>query len=252
MKLCPQCDFIYEDDQILCDMDGKELVTRDETGESATRPSRFTVNLPAQQKRGRSSLVVFLVVGLIAFLSVVGLTRLPRARSGSLDGQLQQPPPAITSGASKNSPTQSAEETAAAVSQDLPAAPANEAETIPATQPNATTGGKPNSLISSARPVGAVSTPNDRHPVIIRLNNGATIKADEAWEKRGGLWYRQGSVVTFIDKSRVRTVETSTSASRPAQTPKATDGKAEPTKKDSTVSSLLKKTGRILKRPFRF
>ncbi len=26
MKLCPQCDFIYEDDQSVCDMDGKELV----------------------------------------------------------------------------------------------------------------------------------------------------------------------------------------------------------------------------------
>jgi len=27
MKLCPQCDFIYEDDQSVCDMDGKELVS---------------------------------------------------------------------------------------------------------------------------------------------------------------------------------------------------------------------------------
>src|SRR6267142_1374798 len=26
MKLCPQCEFIYEDDQTLCDMDGRELV----------------------------------------------------------------------------------------------------------------------------------------------------------------------------------------------------------------------------------
>ena len=26
MKRCPQCEFIYEDDQTLCDMDGKELV----------------------------------------------------------------------------------------------------------------------------------------------------------------------------------------------------------------------------------
>ena len=26
MKRCPQCDFIYEDDQSLCDMDGRELV----------------------------------------------------------------------------------------------------------------------------------------------------------------------------------------------------------------------------------
>jgi hypothetical protein len=26
MKLCPQCDFIYEDDQTVCDMDGKALV----------------------------------------------------------------------------------------------------------------------------------------------------------------------------------------------------------------------------------
>ena len=27
MKLCPKCDFIYEDDQAFCDMDGKELTS---------------------------------------------------------------------------------------------------------------------------------------------------------------------------------------------------------------------------------
>jgi len=26
MKLCPQCAFIYEDNQRVCDMDGKELI----------------------------------------------------------------------------------------------------------------------------------------------------------------------------------------------------------------------------------
>ena len=38
MKLCPQCEFIYEDDQLLCDMDGKELVLEPTLTASSTKP----------------------------------------------------------------------------------------------------------------------------------------------------------------------------------------------------------------------
>ena len=40
MKLCPQCQFIYEDDQNLCDMDGNALVYDN-------RPVVFPDALPA-------------------------------------------------------------------------------------------------------------------------------------------------------------------------------------------------------------
>jgi hypothetical protein len=96
-------------------------------------------------------------------------------------------------------------------------------------------------------------------PVIVRLNNGAAIRADEAWEKSEGVWYRQGGVVTFLKRSEVRTIErlpsptarsksvASNTVEKSRQTESATD-----TKKESRVTSFLKKTGRILKKPFKF
>ena len=41
MKLCPECDFIYEDNQSFCDMDGKELIQR-----PAPEPPRSRLTIP--------------------------------------------------------------------------------------------------------------------------------------------------------------------------------------------------------------
>jgi hypothetical protein len=100
-------------------------------------------------------------------------------------------------------------------------------------------------------PVSAGSG-NARAPVVIRLNNGAVIKADEAWQKREGIWYRQGSVVTLIKRDRARTIEPVAAARSAAARPEVKKPNAVPDqKKESRMSSLLKTTGRILKKPFR-
>src|SRR4029077_10311401 len=100
---------------------------------------------------------------------------------------------------------------------------------------------------------------NGRGPVIVRLNNGAAIRADEVWEKREGIWYRQAGVVTFLKRSQVRTIERMPSASTRSKTESNSVGEksrqtepAAETKKESKVTSFLKKTGRILKKPFKF
>jgi hypothetical protein len=115
------------------------------------------------------------------------------------------------------------------------------------------------------------STANSRAPVIIWLTNGESINADEAWEKREGVWYRKAGVVTFLKRSRVsaiqrpgdpnplmkstaiktkdtnRKVENATAQNQP----RVDKPEAAGVKKESRVSSFLKKTGRILKRPFK-
>jgi hypothetical protein len=109
-------------------------------------------------------------------------------------------------------------------------------------------------------PVSAGTPSGDgRGPVIVRLTNGAAIRADEAWEKREGIWYRQGGVVTFLNRSQVRAIERLPSptpraksvAYNSAEKSRQTEPAPEP-KKESKVSSFLKKTGRILKKPFKF
>jgi hypothetical protein len=73
MKRCPQCEFIYEDDQSLCDMDGILLVL-----DSRTLPNHHAlatvpgVPSKAQQRRNRpvfASLVLALVLGMVYYVS---------------------------------------------------------------------------------------------------------------------------------------------------------------------------------------
>jgi flagellar motor protein MotB len=72
MKRCPQCEFIYEDDQSLCDMDGALLVF-----DSRTLPNLHalpTVPSKPQTKRKRAvpafaTLILALVLGMVYYVS---------------------------------------------------------------------------------------------------------------------------------------------------------------------------------------
>src|SRR5215211_6006148 len=72
MKRCPKCEFIYEDDQSLCDMDGVLLVF-----DSRTLPSLHalqTVPAKTSPKRNRAvpafaTLILILVLGMVYYVS---------------------------------------------------------------------------------------------------------------------------------------------------------------------------------------
>lgn len=79
MKRCPQCEFIYEDDQSCCDMDGNDLVFDHPT------PSVTSQNPLPQAKRNssRRSLLSFcaIVFGVLVF--AIGYASLERAMTVS-------------------------------------------------------------------------------------------------------------------------------------------------------------------------
>jgi hypothetical protein len=79
MKRCPQCEFIYEDDQSLCDMDGVLLVL-----DSRTLPNpQSLAPLPARpQKRNRAvpafaTLILVLVLGMVYYVPIQRRTQVP-------------------------------------------------------------------------------------------------------------------------------------------------------------------------------
>lgn len=172
MKRCPQCEFIYEDDQSLCDMDGVLLVL-----DSRTLPNMnamTTVTTKTTPKRNRAvpafaTLILALVLGMVYFVS----TQRKAAQSAYA-------PPIIESVAIP----------APAESPVLVAAPEPEPQP-PVEEPKATT-----------KPAAAA----------------------------------------------VPAKKTSTKVSTSSPTKPATVEK----KDDSKVGSILKKTGRILKKPFKF
>jgi hypothetical protein len=274
MKLCPQCDFIYEDDQGFCDMDGKELVH-----DSASQAVDPTALSKLSTNRSRSKRVPALLAGaavLAALLSVIYLVQrhlsqlTPRSEAVAIPIQsLQQPnanePNPQTSPANYISETETSQLLQPA-DASLPSAGTDD------TSADASITNAPHirATEASARAAADVSA-NRSGTVIVRLTNGATIKADDAGATKTGFWYRQGGMVTFLERNQVRAIERRRASSSPSNA--SADNRYEKTasaraaagqnqlrlrrlepatvKRESRVTSFLKKTGQILSRPFK-
>lgn len=190
MKRCPQCEFIYEDDQSLCDMDGVLLVF-----DSRTLPNLHdvhalaTVSGPVPEKGPRRSRMVpaFAFATLIVMLAVGSVYYVSTMRNA--------PPPDF----SPASVTSATAEAPAAV-PPAPAEDPNQAQ-VPAAGP----------------------TPEAATEVAPRETRDTHVSP-----------------------------ATKPAAAPPRNSTKPAATKPEPKKDDSKVESILKKTGKLLKKPFKF
>jgi len=174
MKRCPKCEFIYEDDQGLCDMDGVLLVL-----DSRTLPNLHSLQTvpPAKtpSKRNRAvpafaTLILALVLGMVYYVSM---------QRKATENTYTPPAPS-----------------AATTSNPIP-----EVNPTPEAQPSA----------EEPKPEPPEPAAASAVPVAIPVKKAAA---------------------------------------KPAPTP--TKPKVEEKKEDSKVGGILKKTGRILKKPFKF
>ncbi len=172
MKRCPQCEFIYEDDQSLCDMDGVLLVL-----DSRTLPNLHALTtVPAKvQSRRNRAVPVFATLILMLVLSMVYYVSTRRNATPTTDA------PANVTSTSNSTP----------VSNPTPKAQPSE----------------------STQPPAVETKPAPAAPA---------------------------------KKVTAKTVAVSAQP-KPMPAPKP-----EPKKDESKVGSILKKTGRILKKPFKF
>jgi hypothetical protein len=289
MKLCPQCEFIYEDEQSFCDMDGTGLV---HNPASDLLISRLTIPLIFESgptaRRSRSSialatLVVIVLAGLVggAYFTRSRQTlarRSPEPAQSSLQATDQATQSSTQTTAEQPSATSNSAQTAAAQSGEQSIAQTSTASDQLEVDSTSSAARSSKTALAHSRlnagPVSATAgTTNSRGPVVVRLTNGAAIRADDAWEKSEGVWYRQAGMVTFIKRSRVRSIERVATSPRPQATAgdaAATSGanqsakkpvtrdqlriaKLEPVKpkKDNRVTSFLKRTGNLIKKPFK-
>ena len=173
MKRCPQCEFIYEDDQSLCDMDGVLLVLDSRNLPNTHALQTVPAKIPPRRNRAVTAfatLILALVLGLVYYVSVQR-----RATQNSYT------PEAPTAASTSN--------------------PAPEVKPTPESQPAAE---EPKPEPAKAEPVAAAVVPAKR----------------------------------------------AATAAKPLPTP--AKAKVEEKKDDSKVGNILKKTGRILKKPFKF
>ena len=191
MKRCPQCEFIYEDDQSLCDMDGALLVF-----DARTLPNLHalaTVDGPVAPKAhwrhrtfpAMAALILATVLSLVYFVSTQRIA------------PVSAPVPSLPT-----SPLSNASTTNAPAVNDT--AVSTKDETTPAKDESNPEPAKTNSTAAAT----SIATTNTASPAAAKKAN--------------------------------------------AKTPTTQPKPEEPKKDDSKVGSILKKTGRLLKKPFKF
>jgi hypothetical protein len=250
MKLCPQCDFIYEDEQSFCDMDGKKLVFQAPVDETRVAPVVATPKVAT----GSSMRWFALAAALALLLAVIAIAYLRQSNQNRVYAADSSIPPVAHELKPQSIPvpaaTPAAVESPSTAEQDNAASPDASAKVL--------------TKAVAATVVNAAA--NNSPHVIIRLTNGARITADDSWPGKNGLWYRQGGMVTFLKGSQVVAVDRIAPAHTPAtdksqksrpQTASAPNSlrlkRLEPAtpKRPSRVTSFLRKTGDILKKPFK-
>ena len=253
MKLCPECDFIYEDDQAVCDMDGKQLVPQP-IPESVSSP--VAASAPKVSSHG-SKRWFALAAGLALLLAVIAVAYVSQASQKRAYA------------ASSPIPSVAVETTPQPVS--VPKETPEAVDTAEANNANAAAREASTKMLTNvaATAANAGSSANEAGRVILRLTNGATISADDAWPGKNGVWYRQGGLVTFLKGNQLKAIEripasrrTNTPTSDKIEKPKTQTAAApnslrlkrlEPAtpQKPSRMTSFLRKTGDFLKKPFK-
>jgi type IV secretory pathway VirB10-like protein len=129
MKRCPKCEFIYEDDQSLCDMDGVLLVL-----DSRTLPhihALQTVETKTPPRRNRAvpafaTLILALVLGLVYYVSTQRKTNTetpPAAAAASTSNPVAEVNPTPSAEEPKPEPPKAATTAAAAPVKKVAAKP---------------------------------------------------------------------------------------------------------------------------------
>jgi len=187
MKRCPHCEFIYEDDQSMCDMDGALLVFDSRSLPNLHALAPIEVPLAPRAHWRHRTFPAMAALILATVLSFVYFVSTQRTRPA--------PAPLPISGASIATPIENSVAPASNINQTPPP---------PSDTPEVNT---------------AAVTPKDETKPPAKANTTATAAA------------------------RKPTAKTIGNERKPAE---------EPKKEDSKVGSILKKTGRILKKPFKF
>jgi hypothetical protein len=199
MKRCPECDSVFPDFNRFCDLDGTPLVE-----EETSDPPEENAAPSSSWKLLAMGAVAGLALGVVLFVIYYALTRREQpqvARVSTNASVIPQPPPLLRAEPISNpSPSPSASPS-----------PSPTASPSPSPKPS-----PPVKLSSSP-----VSTGTAPQKVTIRLRNGASIDADEAWEGKEGIWYRQRGVVALLDPAQIKSIDRPAPEPSPSPSPSA-------------------------------
>ena len=198
MKRCPSCNSSFPDAEHFCELDGTLLV------EDAPNPLPVdrTVVAPPPKSSGwllPIGVLIGIFLGALLFLVYLAMS-LQTAQENS-----------NTTSASSNSQQQDflrPQQPAALATASPSVEPSVEPSPSPSTETPTPQNSSTQVELSGSNPVStAAGAKGSSGPVVIRLNSGVTIEADEAWQTGEGIWYRKHGVVSLVDPKNVKAIE---------------------------------------------
>ena len=226
MKQCPKCKEHFEDEQNFCDFDGTLL--RDETAllrEAFKAPGVSVAALPVPGQTQAQKVWPIVIIGiLIGIIICLGAYVVMLTSSGEKQAQSDKKPETARLNNTSDRSTQAA--TVRAEALPVPTAeesPTEETETGPA----APTPAEPLPVrqeVSASLNTDPISTNRQdgekRGHMVIKLKSGVRVEADAAWQDRSGVWYRQGGLVSYVDRERIESIGEPAPSKSPTETDK--------------------------------
>jgi len=205
MKQCPQCGERFADEQNFCDSDGSSLV--DETVLLRNALGTIEMTSPQSQTQTRQIwpiVTIGVLIGIIISLSAYVLVVMPSADRAEEKAKRPETAKLNSSDRSTQPATIRSEPLPVASTEPSPeASPAQTASPAPATA-------QPGQETSASLNTGPISTNlhegEKRGHTLIKLKSGVLVEADAAWADQMGIWYRQGGLVSYVERDRIESI----------------------------------------------
>jgi len=219
MKRCPECHSLFLETDHFCELDGTTLVA-EYSDSNLVVGDRIEQEIRTILAKRRGPYWPPLALVAVAAVAIICLSLFLVYQGIMREAQN------ISNTPSNNM---------AVAQQDIPLAPLHSvpvASASPSSEPFPSPSAMPSPAVQaeSARVLlssSPVSTGGDEKTrsgqITIRLTNGTSVEADEAWETGEGIWYRRRGVVTLLERAQVKAIErVIEKASSPASSTTAT------------------------------
>jgi hypothetical protein len=205
MKRCPRCYQVYGNTETFCEVDGQRL----QPGPGQTVEA--TELVPDGPPSKNLSAVGTGLVGVITGVALCGSAYLAYSYFNSAAHQQEEPPPMAVQ-VQEQSKTRPAPVRAPEAEASPAESPTEEEQAEASPQPSQQTPAEPVSArlnqgpVSTGDQTSGGATDGAKVKTIIEMQDGSSVEVDAAWKDNQGVWYRQGTLVTFVEGARVKAI----------------------------------------------
>ena len=204
MKRCPKCYQVYGNIETFCEVDGQRL--RPDPGLTV----ETTELVPDGPPSKNLSVLGTGLVGVITGVALCGSAYLAYSFFTSASEKEQEPPVAVQT--REQTQTRPAPVRPPEAEASPAESPTEEEQAEASPEPSQQTPTEPVSArlnqgpVSTGEQTSGGATDGAKVKTIIEMQDGSSVEVDAAWKDSQGVWYRQGSLVTFVDGQRVKAI----------------------------------------------